>query len=80
GDIWIRGSRAYRALDEYMISHQTFAVIKAEARIPVAIPIDVETYLAQKADALDQKLREATRRLETSRGDTRIGAKGLRVP
>jgi TnpA family transposase len=80
GDIWIRGSRAYRALDEHMISQQTFAVIKAEARIPVAIPIDVETYLTQKAEALDQKLREAGRRLEAGRGDTRIGAKGLRVP
>nr|AAA19642.1 transposase [Rhizobium leguminosarum bv. viciae] len=80
GDIWIRGSRAYRALDEHMISQQTFAVIKAEARIPVAIPIDVETYLTQKAEALDQKLREAARRLEAGRGDTRIGAKGLRVP
>lgn len=80
GDIWIRGSHAYRALDEHMISQQTFAVIKAEARTPIAIPIDVETYLTQKAEALDQKLREAARRLEAGRGDTRIGAKGLRVP
>ena len=63
-----------------MISHQTYAIIKAEARIPVAIPVDVEIYLAQKAEALDQKLREAANRLETGRGDTRIGAKGLRVP
>jgi hypothetical protein len=63
-----------------MIWHQTFAIMKAEARTPVAIPIDVETYLAQKAEALDQKLREVGRRLETSRGDTRIGAKGLRIP
>lgn len=38
-----------------MISQQTYAVIKAEARIPVAIPVDVEVYLAQKAEALDQK-------------------------
>lgn len=79
-EIWIKGSRTYRALDEDMISHQTYAIIKAEARIPVAIPVDVEIYLAQKTEALDQKLREAANRLETGRGDTRIGAKGLRVP
>lgn len=79
-EIWIKGSHIYRAFDEHMISQQTYAVIKAEARIPVAIPVDVEVYLVQKAEALDQKLSEATRRLEASRGDTRIGAKGLRVP
>lgn len=79
-EIWIKGSRTYRALDEGMISHQTYSIIKAEARIPVAIPVDVEIYLAQKAEALDQKLREAASRLEAGRGDTRIGAKGLRVP
>lgn len=78
-EIWIKGSHTYRALDEHMISQETYAVIKAEARIPVAIPVNVEVYLAQKAEALDQKLREAARRLETGRGDTRIGAKGLRV-
>jgi hypothetical protein len=80
GEIWVKGSRAYRALDEHMISKETFAVIKAQASIPVAIPTDVEAYLAEKADLLDRKLREAARRLETGRGDTRIGAKGLRVP
>jgi hypothetical protein len=74
-EIWIKGSHTYRAFDEHMISQQTYAVIKAEARIPVAIPVDVEVYLAQKAEALDQKLREAARRLESGRGDTRIGAK-----
>jgi ABC-type multidrug transport system fused ATPase/permease subunit len=79
-EIWIKGSRTYRTLDEGTISHQTYAIIKAEARIPVAIPVDVEIYLAEKAEALDQKLREAANRLETGRGDTRIGAKGLRVP
>lgn len=79
-EIWIKGSRTYRALDEGMISQQTYAIIKAEARIPVAIPVDVEIYLAQKAEALGQKLREAASRLEGGRGDTRIGAKGLRVP
>ncbi|BCK77795.1 transposase [Acetobacter aceti NRIC 0242] len=79
-EIWIKGSHTYRAFDEHMISQETYAVIKAEARIPVAIPVDVEVYLAQKAEMLNQKLREADRRLETGRGDTRIGAKGLRVP
>jgi len=79
-EIWIKGSRTYRALDEDMISQQTYAIIKAEARVPVAIPVDVEIYLAQKAEALDQKLREAASRLETGRGETRIGAKGLRLP
>lgn len=80
GEICIKGSRAYRALDEHMISQATFAIIKAEARITVAIPVDVEVYLEQKAAALDLKLREAAYRLETGRGETRIGAKGLRVP
>lgn len=63
-----------------MISQQTYAIIKVEARIPVAIPVDIETYLAEKVEALDQKLREAANRLEAGSGDTRIGAKGLRVP
>ncbi|APO77218.1 hypothetical protein AM571_PA00337 (plasmid) [Rhizobium etli 8C-3] len=36
-----------------MISQQTFAIIKAETRVPVAIPVDV-AYLEEKAEALDQ--------------------------
>jgi len=31
-EIWIKGSRTYRALDEGMISQQTYAIIKAEAQ------------------------------------------------
>lgn len=31
-EIWIKGLRTYWALDEGMISHQTYAIIKAEAR------------------------------------------------
>lgn len=80
GEVWVRGSRAYRALDEHMIPQATFDLIKAQARLPLAIPLDVETYLEEKAAALERKLTEADRRLATGRGDTRIGARGLRVP
>lgn len=74
------GSRTYRALEKKLIPQQTLAIIKAEARVPVAIPVDVETYLAEKATAREGKLQVAERRLKTGRGQTRIGAKGLRVP
>ena len=80
GEVWVAGSRTYRALEEKLIPPQTFAIIKAEARVPVAIPVDVEIYLAEKAAALEGKLQAAARRLKTGRGETRIGAKGLRVP
>lgn len=80
GEVWVKGSRAYRALDEHMIPQQTFDLIRAEARLALAIPLDVEVYLEEKAIALEHKLRAAAHRLETGRSDTRIGAKGLRVP
>ena len=80
GEVWVAGSRAYRVIEEKLIPPQTFAIIKAEARIPVAIPVDVETYLAEKSAALEAKLQAAARRLKAGRGETRIGAKGLRVP
>lgn len=54
--------------------------LQGQNRIPVAIPINVGACLTRKAKATDQKLREAARPLEASRGKPRIDAKGLRVP
>lgn len=75
----ISGSRGAhpRALDKDMISQQTYAILTSEARIPVAIPVVVETYRDEEAEALDRKLREAANRLEVGR-ETRVSARRAR--
>jgi hypothetical protein len=46
GDIWVEGSRQYQDFESYLIPEPTFALLKAEGPLPVAIDTDVESYLA----------------------------------
>ena len=45
GDVWVRGARAYRALDEHLIPAATFAGMMRLDALPVAVPLDVEAWL-----------------------------------
>ena len=58
GDIWIEGSRQYRSFESELIPEPTFALLKAEGPLPVAIDTDVETYLAGRHAALDREIEE----------------------
>jgi TnpA family transposase len=61
GDIWVEGSRQYQDFESYLIPEPTFALLKAEGPLPVAIDTDVESYLAGRRAALDREIEEVGR-------------------
>jgi TnpA family transposase len=56
GDIWVAGSRQYRAVEDQLIAKPLFAAMKEAGPLPVAIPLDCALYLAQRRQLLQQRL------------------------
>ena len=56
GDVWVDGSRQYQDFESYLVPKATFALLKAEGPLPLAIETDPERYLAGRGDALDREL------------------------
>ena len=61
GDIWVDGSRQYQNFESTLIPEPTFALLKAEGPLPVAIDTNVESYLAGRRAALDREIEEVGR-------------------
>ena len=59
----LRAGRANATGDEgtYLIPEPTFALLKAEGPLPVAIDTDVESYLAGRRAGLDREIEEVAR-------------------
>jgi len=56
GDIWVAGSRQYRAVEDQLISRPLFAAMKEAGPLPVAIPLDCARYLTQRRELLQGRL------------------------
>jgi hypothetical protein len=61
GDIWVEGSRQYQDFESYLIPEPTFALLKAEGPLPVAIDTDMKSYLAGRRAALNREIEEVGR-------------------
>jgi hypothetical protein len=57
GDIWVEGSRQWRAVEDQLIPSALFAAI---GPLPVAAPATVEEYLAERRARLERRLAEVT--------------------
>jgi TnpA family transposase len=57
GDIWVDGSRTYRTFDDYLLPPATFAQMRAEGRLGLAVPTDWQIWIEQRKGAIDGKLR-----------------------
>ena len=57
GDIWVEGSRAYRTFDDYLLPRPTFALMRAERRLGLAVPDNFARWRDERAAMLDRKLR-----------------------
>jgi TnpA family transposase len=57
GDIWVEGSRAYRTFDDYLLPRATFALMRAEQRLGLAVPDDFAAWRSERAATLDRKLK-----------------------
>ncbi len=56
GDIWVDGSRQYQDFDSYLTPKATFALLKAEGPLPLAIDTDADRYLGGRREVLEREL------------------------
>ena len=58
GDIWVEGSRQYQDFESYLLPEPTFALLKAEGPLPVAVDTNIKSYLGSRRAALTRELEE----------------------
>ncbi|MBV8617030.1 MAG: Tn3 family transposase, partial [Acetobacteraceae bacterium] len=58
GDIWVEGSRQWRAVEDQLLPPALFAAMREAGPLPVAVPETAEEYLAERRALLDRRLSE----------------------
>jgi TnpA family transposase len=80
GDVWVEGSRAYRTFDDYLLPRSTFAVMRTEGRLGLAVPDSFAAWQAERTATLDRKLRAlSAAAAKNELPDAVIDADGLTV-
>ena len=80
GDIWVEGSRQWRAVEDQLIPPALFAAIREAGPLPVAVPATAEAYLAERRALLDRRLDEITTKAAADcLEDVRITQSGMRI-
>jgi TnpA family transposase len=57
GDVWITGSRRYKAFEDYLMPQGQWLWLKQAGETEVEIPADFATYIAERKEALHRELR-----------------------
>lgn len=63
GAIWVRNSRQYRNLEDYLLPRDEWAALKQSGAIPVAVNTDFATYMQERGELLDERLHTVGQRL-----------------
>lgn len=80
GDIWVEGSRQWRAVEDQLIPSGLFAAMRAAGPLPVAAPATAQEHLAERRALLEQRLSEVTAAAAADRlEDVRISGGELRI-
>ncbi len=58
GDIWVEGSRQWRAIEDQLLSPALFTAMREAGPLPVAVPISAGEYLAHRRDLLQRRFGE----------------------
>jgi hypothetical protein len=58
GDIWVEGSRTFRAFDDFLLPPETFAARQQGDELKLAVPGRFDTWRADRVDLLNARLRE----------------------
>jgi len=61
GSIWIDGSRAYRTLDDYLLPQPTFAVMREEGRLGLAVAPKFRDWYEERRERLNRRMDEVER-------------------
>ena len=80
GDIWVEGSRQWRAVEDQLIAPALFAAMREAGPLPVAVPGTAQEYLAQRRALLDRRLAEVNAKAEADAlEDVRIKGDEMRI-
>jgi len=58
GDIWVEGSRQWRAVEDQLLSPALFTAMREVGPLPVAAPASALDYLAERRGLLERRLKE----------------------
>jgi len=58
GDIWVEGSRQWRAIEDQLIPTALFTAMRETGPLPIAAPAAAEEYLTQRRALLERRLTE----------------------
>jgi hypothetical protein len=64
GDVWVAGSRQYRAFEEYLLPEPDWNDLRQTGPVPVAIETTCETYLEQRRQQIDHEMNKVARLLQ----------------
>jgi len=80
GDIWVEGSRQWRAVEDQLISPALFTAMRAAGPLPVAAPATAADYLAERRALLDRRLADvATKAAAAALEDVRIKGDDMKI-
>ena len=80
GDLWVEGSRQWRAVEDQLLPPALFAAMRQAGPLPVAVPASAEAYLAERRVLLDRRLGEIAAKAAADRlEDVRITRDGMRI-
>jgi TnpA family transposase len=58
GDIWVEGSRAFRAFDDFLLPREIFTARQQGGELGLAVPGRFDTWRTDRVDLLNSRLRE----------------------
>lgn len=80
GDVWVAGSRRYRAFDDDLLPRPTFAALKAAGPLPLAVAPRFEDHLAERSLRLEEAAAAVAARARAGTlPDIRLDAAGLTI-
>jgi TnpA family transposase len=80
GDIWVEGSRQWRAVEDQLIAPALFQAMRDAGPLPVAVPATAQEYLEGRRALLNRRLAEmAAKAAADTLEDVRIKAGELKV-
>ena len=80
GDIWVEGSRQWRAVEDQLIPPARFAAMREAGPLPLAAPRTAEEYRAERRALLERRLAEVSAKAAADRlEDVRIAGNELKI-
>jgi TnpA family transposase len=80
GDIWVEGSRQWRAVEDQLIPPALFTAMRAAGPLPVAAPAAAADYLAERRALLDRRLADvATKAAADALEDVRVKGDEMKI-